>query len=73
MYTLYCIDMVFSNGCRAPPWRQVLGDICYITVVPGDDVELCVSATTEGYFVNKVSEWVVCILNYSYTIYNIIA
>ena len=47
--------MVFSNGCRAPPWRQVLGDIAYITVSPVDGTQLCVTASTEGYFTNKVS------------------
>ena len=46
--------MIFSNGCRAPPWRQVLGDICYMKVTPCDGTEFCVSACTEGYFVNKV-------------------
>ncbi len=34
----------------------MLGDICYIVVAPGDGTEFCVSATTEGYFINKVSQ-----------------
>ena len=35
-------EMVFSNGCRAPPWRQAHGDIRYLQVKPqgGGDV-LC--------------------------------
>ena len=34
----------------------MLGDICYIVVAPGDGADFCVSATTEGYFINKVSD-----------------
>ena len=47
-------EVAFSNGCRAPPWKQVLGDICYIKVVPCDGAEFYVTASTEGYYVNKV-------------------
>ena len=47
-------EVAFANGCRAPPWKQVLGDICYIKVVPCDGVEFCVTASTVGYYVNKV-------------------
>jgi len=46
--------MVFSNGCRAPPWRQVLGDICYIQVLPFETDPFCITASTEGYYINKV-------------------
>ena len=49
-------EVVFSNGCRAPPWRQVLGDICYIKVVPCDGADFYITASTEGYFVNKVDK-----------------
>ena len=49
------IDMVFSNGCRAPPWRQVLGDICYIEVNTCEANQLFITASTEGYYVNKAS------------------
>lgn len=51
----YSTSVEFSNGSRAPPWRQVLGDICYLLVVPLDGEELCITASTEGYFLNKVS------------------
>ena len=47
-------EVAFSNGCRAPPWKQVLGDICYIKVVPCDGAEFYITASTEGYYVNKV-------------------
>lgn len=46
-------EVVFSNGCRAAPWRQVMGDICYISVQPFDGNPFCVTASTEGYYVNK--------------------
>ena len=44
----------FQNGCRSPPWRQVNGDICYIEVKPHDEDPFFVTASTMGYFVNKV-------------------
>ncbi len=47
--------MVFSNGCQAPPWRQVLGDICYIEVRTRENSQFYVTASTEGYYVNKAS------------------
>lgn len=43
---------VFNNQCRALPWRQLSGDICYITVKPHDGDRFCVTASTYGYFVN---------------------
>lgn len=51
----FLTDMVFSNGCRAPPWRQVVGDICYIQVTTKEDKQFYITASTEGYYVNKVS------------------
>ena len=47
--------MVFSNECRAPPWRQVLGDICYIEVTTCEEDHFFVTASTEGYYINKVN------------------
>jgi hypothetical protein len=49
----YTTTLAFTNGCRAPPWRQVLGDICYIMALPHDADLLHVTASTEGYFVNN--------------------
>nr|XP_009859740.1 armadillo repeat-containing protein 4 [Ciona intestinalis]XP_026691756.1 armadillo repeat-containing protein 4 [Ciona intestinalis]XP_026691757.1 armadillo repeat-containing protein 4 [Ciona intestinalis] len=43
---------VFSNDCRALPWRQVHGDICYVIVDPHDGDSFCVTASTYGCFVN---------------------
>ena len=48
------LEMVFSNGCRAPPWRQILGDICYLSALPFDGEQFHITASTEGYYINKV-------------------
>jgi hypothetical protein len=45
---------VFKNGCRAPPQRQLHGDIAYIEVRPFDGNLLYITANTSGYYVNKV-------------------
>ena len=34
----------------------MLGDICYIKVVPCDGADFYITASTEGYFVNKVGK-----------------
>ena len=46
-------DYTFANGCKAPPWRQVYGELCYIKVVPADGEKFIVTVTAKGYFVNK--------------------
>ncbi|CAH1249076.1 ARMC4 [Branchiostoma lanceolatum] len=48
----YTSDYEFNNGCRAPPWRQVHGDICYLVIKPHDTDLLSVSASTTGVYVN---------------------
>ncbi|CAH1788410.1 unnamed protein product [Owenia fusiformis] len=50
---LESLKFKFSNGCRAPPWRQVHGDICYLDVRPHDTDYFCVTASASGYYVNK--------------------
>ncbi|KAF4023246.1 hypothetical protein G4228_015078 [Cervus hanglu yarkandensis] len=48
-----CIeDYEFSNGCRAPPWRQIQGEICYVLVKPHDAEILCITCSKEGVFLN---------------------
>uniref|UniRef100_A0A8D0UC41 Outer dynein arm-docking complex subunit 2 n=1 Tax=Sus scrofa TaxID=9823 RepID=A0A8D0UC41_PIG len=48
-----CIeDYEFSNGCRAPPWRQMQGEICYVLVKPHDVEILCLTCSNEGVFLN---------------------
>ncbi|XP_077997290.1 outer dynein arm-docking complex subunit 2-like isoform X2 [Glandiceps talaboti] len=53
---VYTSDYVFANGCRAPPWRQVHGEICYLKIKPHDGDALSVTAATAGVFLNKGSE-----------------
>uniref|UniRef100_A0A8C3YMY6 Outer dynein arm docking complex subunit 2 n=1 Tax=Catagonus wagneri TaxID=51154 RepID=A0A8C3YMY6_9CETA len=48
----YTSDYEFSNGCRAPPWRQIQGEICYVLVKPHDAEILCVTCSKEGVFLN---------------------
>ncbi|XP_053779488.1 outer dynein arm-docking complex subunit 2 isoform X3 [Desmodus rotundus] len=48
----YTSDYEFSNGCRAPPWRQVLGEMCYVLVKPHDVETLCITCSAEGVFLN---------------------
>ncbi|KAI8616226.1 armadillo-type protein, partial [Chytriomyces sp. MP71] len=43
----------FANGYKAPPWRQVYGEICYIEVSCTDADKFVVTATKDGYFINK--------------------
>ncbi|XP_053569874.1 outer dynein arm-docking complex subunit 2 isoform X2 [Bombina bombina] len=52
----YTSDYEFSNGCRAPPWRQVKGEICYLLVTPHDNEPFCVTCSTAGVFVNEGKE-----------------
>ena len=47
------LDHQFSNGCHAPPWQQVHGDISYLDVKPFDTDKLTITANTAGYFLNK--------------------
>ncbi|XP_032812745.1 outer dynein arm-docking complex subunit 2 isoform X1 [Petromyzon marinus] len=49
-------DYVFSNGCRAPPWRQIEGDICYLMIKPCDTELLSVTCSTVGVFLNGGTE-----------------
>ncbi|XP_009869723.1 PREDICTED: armadillo repeat-containing protein 4, partial [Apaloderma vittatum] len=48
----YTSDYVFSNGCRAPPWRQLHGEICYLVIKPHDTDPLCITCSTAGVFLN---------------------
>lgn len=52
-FTAY--SLASKNGCRAPFWRQINGDISYITVKPYDSDVMHITASTYGYFVNGVS------------------
>ncbi|XP_068438498.1 outer dynein arm-docking complex subunit 2 isoform X2 [Clinocottus analis] len=48
----YTSDYVFSNGCRAPPWRQALHEICYLVIEPCDTETLYITCSTAGVFLN---------------------
>ncbi|NWW02482.1 ARMC4 protein, partial [Oreocharis arfaki] len=50
----YTSDYMFSNGCRAPPWRQVRGEICYLVIKPHDTDPLYITCSTAGVFLNGV-------------------
>uniref|UniRef100_A0A8B9RTH7 Armadillo repeat containing 4 n=1 Tax=Accipiter nisus TaxID=211598 RepID=A0A8B9RTH7_9AVES len=48
----YTSDYMFFNGCRAPPWRQVHGEICYLVIKPHDTDPLYITCSTAGVFLN---------------------
>ncbi|XP_032093944.1 armadillo repeat-containing protein 4 [Thamnophis elegans] len=48
----YISDYEFFNGCRAPPWRQVHGEICYLSIKPRDTDAMFVTCSTAGIFLN---------------------
>ncbi|XP_005471709.1 armadillo repeat-containing protein 4 isoform X3 [Oreochromis niloticus] len=48
----YTSDFEFSNGYRAPLWRQVQGDICYLVIEPCDTETLHITCSTAGIFLN---------------------
>ncbi|XP_008305957.1 armadillo repeat-containing protein 4 [Cynoglossus semilaevis] len=45
-------DYEFSNGCRAPLWRQVHGEICYLVVEPCDTETLYITCSNTAVFLN---------------------
>uniref|UniRef100_A0A3B4FFW0 Armadillo repeat containing 4 n=1 Tax=Pundamilia nyererei TaxID=303518 RepID=A0A3B4FFW0_9CICH len=49
-------DFEFSNGYRAPLWRQVQGDICYLVIEPCDTETLYITCSTAGSFLNGGEE-----------------
>ena len=58
-------DYEFDNGCRAPPWRQVHGDICYLKIKPLDADMLSITANTAGVYRNKVGVLLVLAISVS--------
>uniref|UniRef100_A0A3Q2PWQ7 Outer dynein arm docking complex subunit 2 n=1 Tax=Fundulus heteroclitus TaxID=8078 RepID=A0A3Q2PWQ7_FUNHE len=48
----YTSDFEFSNGCRAPLWRQALGEICYLVIEPCDGEILNITCSSAGVFLN---------------------
>ncbi|KAM9839660.1 outer dynein arm-docking complex subunit 2 [Aulostomus maculatus] len=48
----YTSDYEFSNGCRAPLWRQAQGEMCYLVIEPFDTEILYITCSTSGIFMN---------------------
>ncbi|KAI9221380.1 armadillo-type protein [Blastocladiella britannica] len=46
-------DYTFEGGAKCPPWRSEKGEIGYIVVKPFDADSFLVTATNNGYFMNK--------------------
>ncbi|KAI8904118.1 armadillo-type protein [Gorgonomyces haynaldii] len=46
-------DFTFANGVKAPPWRQVYHELCYMNIRTHDKDPVIVTATKKGYFINK--------------------
>uniref|UniRef100_A0A8C6S616 Armadillo repeat containing 4 n=1 Tax=Neogobius melanostomus TaxID=47308 RepID=A0A8C6S616_9GOBI len=46
-------DFEFANGCRAPPHRQLLGEMAYIEVEPYDAEPFSATYSQQGVFLNK--------------------
>lgn len=46
-------DFTFANGVKAPPWRQIYGELCYMNIQCHDCDPLIITAAKKGYFVNK--------------------
>ncbi|XP_077365539.1 outer dynein arm-docking complex subunit 2 isoform X2 [Festucalex cinctus] len=49
----YTSDYEFQNGCRAPLWRQMEGEMCYLMVEPYDTETLHITCSSAGVFLNK--------------------
>ncbi len=54
MVFISAFEQAFTNGCRAHPRRQMHGDICYLLVRPHDTDKMYITASTGGYYINKV-------------------
>ncbi|KAM7370158.1 hypothetical protein PAMP_011436 [Pampus punctatissimus] len=48
----YTSDYEFSNGRRAPLWKQLHGDICYLVIEPCDTETLYITCSSAGVFLN---------------------
>ncbi|XP_061522442.1 outer dynein arm-docking complex subunit 2 isoform X2 [Phycodurus eques] len=48
----YTSDYEYSNGCRAPLWRQIEGEMCYLVIEPYDTETLYITCSSAGVFLN---------------------
>ena len=47
------LDLTFANGFKAPPWRQIYGEISYLQAQCHDKEVFIITASKKGYFINK--------------------
>jgi hypothetical protein len=47
------LDFTFANGFKAPPWRQIYGELSYLSVQCHDKDAFIITASKKGYFINK--------------------
>uniref|UniRef100_A0A3Q2Z6V9 Outer dynein arm docking complex subunit 2 n=1 Tax=Hippocampus comes TaxID=109280 RepID=A0A3Q2Z6V9_HIPCM len=48
----YTSDYEYPNGCRAPLWRQIEGEMCYLVIEPYDTETLYITCSSAGVFLN---------------------
>ncbi|XP_037135862.1 armadillo repeat-containing protein 4 isoform X2 [Syngnathus acus] len=48
----YTSDYEHPNGCRAPLWRQIEGEMCYLVIETNDTETLYITCSSTGYFLN---------------------
>ncbi|XP_051910951.1 outer dynein arm-docking complex subunit 2 isoform X1 [Hippocampus zosterae] len=48
----YTSDYEYPNGCRAPLWRQIEGEMCYLIIEPYDTETLYITCSSAGVFLN---------------------
>ena len=53
MYLMHPLAFEFGNGYRAPPWRQVHGDMAYIVIKTKESDPFTVAANISGYWAVK--------------------
>uniref|UniRef100_A0A7N6BMD8 Armadillo repeat containing 4 n=1 Tax=Anabas testudineus TaxID=64144 RepID=A0A7N6BMD8_ANATE len=52
----YTSDYEFLNGCRAPLWRQVHGEMFYLVIEPYDTEKLYITCSNAGVFLNGMGQ-----------------
>ncbi|XP_077592452.1 outer dynein arm-docking complex subunit 2 isoform X1 [Stigmatopora nigra] len=48
----YTSDYEYRNRCRAPLWRQLQGDMCYLVIETYDTETLHITCSSTGFFLN---------------------
>uniref|UniRef100_A0A7N6BZI8 Armadillo repeat containing 4 n=1 Tax=Anabas testudineus TaxID=64144 RepID=A0A7N6BZI8_ANATE len=55
-FFLVLLDYEFLNGCRAPLWRQVHGEMFYLVIEPYDTEKLYITCSNAGVFLNGMGQ-----------------